>query len=232
MCARTPVCVCVCVCVPEHACVCEAGWDGAAGLVPTPSPPRHPPHRFPSCPAAPPPSFPPVQGRVGILQVHARDKRVDPALGGYRGTAVPPYRHGHDPAAASLPASAPHRTACLPFLGLNGRGRGPTVPPDVYRRCHPTCTADYQKVARATAGFTGAELMNLMNQSGGWCGGPVRVGLGCAWLARVAPCSLFPHWWQKWVARWGGGHCRGCNSVGAASSVCFDVCVSECVCVC
>jgi hypothetical protein len=27
-------------------------------------------------------------------------------------------------------------------------------------------SADFQKVARATAGFTGAELMNLMNQSG------------------------------------------------------------------
>lgn len=48
--------------------------------------------------------LPNVEGRVGILQVHSRDKKVDPEL-------------------------------------------------------------DYQKIARATAGFTGAELMNLMNQA-------------------------------------------------------------------
>ena len=44
------------------------------------------------------------QGRVGILKVHARGKKIEPGL-------------------------------------------------------------DFDKVARATAGFTGAELMNLMNQS-------------------------------------------------------------------
>jgi cell division protease FtsH len=48
--------------------------------------------------------LPNVEGRVGILRVHSRDKRVDPEL-------------------------------------------------------------DFAKVARATAGFTGAELMNLMNQA-------------------------------------------------------------------
>ncbi|KAL4452773.1 hypothetical protein ABPG75_008435 [Micractinium tetrahymenae] len=48
--------------------------------------------------------LPNVEGRVGILKVHARDKKVDPNL-------------------------------------------------------------DFAKIARATAGFTGAELMNLMNQS-------------------------------------------------------------------
>ncbi|KAI3432765.1 hypothetical protein D9Q98_004305 [Chlorella vulgaris] len=48
--------------------------------------------------------LPNVDGRVGILKVHARGKKMDPDL-------------------------------------------------------------DYQKIARATAGFTGAELMNLMNQS-------------------------------------------------------------------
>ncbi|PSC74371.1 ATP-dependent zinc metalloprotease chloroplastic [Micractinium conductrix] len=48
--------------------------------------------------------LPNVEGRVGILKVHARDKKVDPNL-------------------------------------------------------------DFPKIARATAGFTGAELMNLMNQS-------------------------------------------------------------------
>ena len=47
-------------------------------------------------------SKPAAQGRVGILQVHARNKKVEEGL-------------------------------------------------------------DYHKVARATAGFTGAELMNLMN---------------------------------------------------------------------
>lgn len=48
--------------------------------------------------------LPNVEGRVGILQVHARDKKIDPNM-------------------------------------------------------------DFTKLARATAGFTGAELMNLMNQS-------------------------------------------------------------------
>ena len=48
--------------------------------------------------------LPNVEGRVGILQVHARDKKVDPNM-------------------------------------------------------------DFSKLARATAGFTGAELMNLMNQA-------------------------------------------------------------------
>ncbi len=49
-------------------------------------------------------SYDSLQGRVGILQVHARNKKVSPDL-------------------------------------------------------------DFAKIARATAGFTGAELMNLMNQS-------------------------------------------------------------------
>lgn len=48
--------------------------------------------------------LPNLDGRIGILQVHSRDKKTDPEI-------------------------------------------------------------DYQKVARATAGFTGAELMNLMNQA-------------------------------------------------------------------
>ena len=48
--------------------------------------------------------LPNVEGRIGILQVHARDKKVDPDM-------------------------------------------------------------DFSKLARATAGFTGAELMNLMNQA-------------------------------------------------------------------
>jgi cell division protease FtsH len=48
--------------------------------------------------------LPNVEGRIGILQVHARDKKVDPNM-------------------------------------------------------------DFSKLARATAGFTGAELMNLMNQA-------------------------------------------------------------------
>lgn len=48
--------------------------------------------------------LPNMEGRIGILKVHARDKKVDPSF-------------------------------------------------------------DYQKLARATAGFTGAELMNLMNQA-------------------------------------------------------------------
>ncbi|GAB4815168.1 hypothetical protein N2152v2_002214 [Parachlorella kessleri] len=48
--------------------------------------------------------LPNMEGRIGILKVHARGKKVDPGL-------------------------------------------------------------DYEKVARATAGFTGAEIMNLMNQS-------------------------------------------------------------------
>ena len=96
-----------------------------------------------------------LQGRIGILKVHARDKKVDPDLGEWL-TGPPawlPPCHCHSRACflcCRLPRALSAHLPCLPALPWPGLA----------------CPADFQKVARATAGFTGAELMNLMNQSG------------------------------------------------------------------
>ena len=77
-----------------------------------------------------------LQGRIGVLKVHARGKKVDPAL-------------------------------------------------------------DYEKVARATAGFTGAEIMNLMNQSGGWAGKRGKGWEQPGWLAGwLVSCGTLAGGWR------------------------------------
>ena len=42
----------------------------------------------------------------------------------------------------------------------------PSAPPIFVSRILSSLRPDFHKISRATAGFTGAQLMNLMNQSG------------------------------------------------------------------
>ena len=66
--------------------------------------------------------------------------------------------------------------------------------------------ADLGKVARATAGFTGAELMNLTNQAGGWWwwwalergwGACASMGPGAG--MKVPEGLLVVGWGTQWV---------------------------------